>query len=46
MAVKDIATKELLDPVLISLLQGRHNTPPNGSHALAKGTTGGVHFSV
>ena len=40
MAVKGIATKKLLDPVLISLPKGMHNTPPNGSHALAKGLQG------
>ena len=45
-AVKGIATKVLLEPVLISLLQGRHNTPPNGSHVLAKGSIGGVHSSI
>ena len=45
-AVKGIATKELLKPVLISLPQERHNTPPNGSHAFAKEITGGSLFHL
>ena len=39
-----IATKVLQEPVRISLPQ--HNTPPNSSHALAKGSFGGVHSSI
>ena len=46
MAVKGNATKKLLDPVLISLPKGRHNTSPNGSHAFASGITWDVHSFV